>query len=230
MILIIIPACDEEKRIGRTLEEYGRFFVNMPVEILVVINNTTDKTEEIIRRAMQKYSNIKYLNFKQGGKGFAIIEGFKEALAKKSELIGFVDADMSITPQAFYCLIKNIKNYDGIIASRRIKGARVKKILKRKVISAVFNFVVRSLFLLPYQDSQCGAKLFKRKPIEKVIDKLTQKGWIFDVDLLYMLKKEKFKIKEYPTIWEDKEGSKIKSFVKTVIETFRDLIKLRFKT
>ena len=49
-----------------------------------------------------------YLNFKEGGKGFAIIQGIKNALNRKNDLIGFVDADNSTSPEAFYDLVKNI--------------------------------------------------------------------------------------------------------------------------
>lgn len=228
MISIIIPSYNEEKRIGKTLDKYCNFLRSkLDFEILVVLNNCNDNTLEVVKNAMRKHKEIRYLNFKQGGKGFAIIEGFKDVLKRKNDLIGFVDADMSTSPEAFYDLIKNIKNYDGIIASRRIKGAQIEKTLPRTIISFSFNFIVRSLFLLPYQDTQCGAKLFKRETIEEVIRELTQTGWIFDIDLLYRLKKKKFKIKEFPTVWEDKEGTSIR-FVRTSLKMFLDLMKMRY--
>ena len=124
-LCIIIPACNEEKRIGRTLKEYCRFFskkLKSDFEIIVVINNTNDRTEEIVKNHRKKCRELKYLNLKQGGKGFAVIQGFKEALKKDFDLIGFVDADMATPPRSFYDLIENIKDYDGVIASRYILG------------------------------------------------------------------------------------------------------------
>lgn len=232
-ISITIPAHNEEKRIGKTLEEYSVYFENLRLEkgldyeIIVVINNTNDKTEEVVKKFCVRNKRIKYLNFKQGGKGFAIIEGFKEALKSESELVGFVDADMATSPEAFYELIKNIGNYDGIIASRREKEAVMKgKSLARKITSQGFNFIVRALFFFPYKDTQCGAKLFTQRAIKKVYLKSGVTQWAFDIDILYHLKKEGFNIKEIPTIWNDKKGSNI-NVVRNSIEMFFAVLRLR---
>jgi len=217
-ISIIIPAYNEEKRIAETLEEYGKFFTNLKKtkeldsEILIVINNTQDRTEEIVRQYQKKYKIIKYLNFKPGGKGLAIINGFKDALKdKKNIFIGFVDADLATRPEAFYDLVKNLNDFDGIIASRYVNGARVnpKQTWRRIFVSRIFNFLIRTLFLMPYRDTQCGAKVFKRRAVEEIIEKLGITQWAFDVDLLYQARKKNLKIIEYPTIWADKEYSKI---------------------
>src|SRR3989344_986048 len=128
-ICIIIPAYNEERRIGKTLEYYSNYFNNLfkkeklDYEILVVINNTTDRTEEVVKKLAERNKRVLYLNLKPGGKGFAVIEGFKDALKRENDLIGFVDADMATSPEEYWKLIKNIGNYDGIIASRYVKGA-----------------------------------------------------------------------------------------------------------
>jgi len=232
-ISIIIPAYNEKKRIRTTLEAYGNFFQklkkekNLDFEIIVVINNTNDKTEGIVKNSQKKFNEIKYLNFREGGKGFAIIEGFKDALKRNNNLIGFVDADMATSPEAFYDLVKKIKNYDGIIASRAIKGAKANFTLKRKITHRGFNFIVRSFFLFPYRDTQCGAKLFKKNVIEKITPELNLTQWAFDINILYLCKKNKFKIKEFPTIWKDKGGSKIASIPKVSLQMFLGILRLR---
>jgi len=217
---IIIPAYNEEKRIGKTLKSYSIYFnrlvkkKELDYEILVIINNTTDNTEDIVKKIAQKNKKIKYLNIKPGGKGFAVIQGFKNALKRNNNLIGFVDADESTPPQAFHYLIKTIKNNSGVIASRYHKKSVInpKQNLKRIISSRIFNILIRSLLFLPYKDTQCGAKLFTSKSIKSVLPKLTMSQWAFDVDLLYNLKKLKFRIIEVPTIWADKTDSKINFF------------------
>ncbi|MCX8159002.1 MAG: glycosyltransferase [Candidatus Pacearchaeota archaeon] len=232
---IIIPAYNEEKRIARTLKEYCSFFKekkkshNLNFEIIVVINNTTDKTEDIVKSYQKSSKELKYLNFKQGGKGFAVIEGFKEALKdKENSFIGFVDADCSTSPQEFFRLFNNIKNYDGIIASRYLSGAIVKPkpSFQRIIASRIFNFLIRVLFFMPYKDTQCGAKIFKRKVIEKIINKIGITQWAFDVDLLYKIKKEGFKIKEFPTIWAETDNSKL-NLKKASIQMFFAILRLK---
>lgn len=236
MISIVIPAYNEEKRIGKILEKYSLFFEEKKkkkeikdFELLVVINNTKDKTEEIVKQFAKKYNEVRYLNFKQGGKGFAIIEGFKDALERDNKLIGFVDGDMSTPPEAFYDLILKIKNYDGIIADRWDKRSIItpKQSFLRRFISRGYNFIVRTLFLFPYKDTQCGAKLFKREVLEKNINKVVTSNWGFDIALLYCLKKEsRAKIISIPTEWHDEVGSHI-NLKKTPIMMFASSIRLR---
>ena len=236
MISIVVPAHNEEKRIRKMLEGYGSFFTEKKnkkeienFEILVVINNTKDKTEELVKEFSKKYKGIKYLNFKQGGKGFAIIEGFKDALKRDNEVIGFVDADMATPPEAFYDLIKNINNYDGIIADRWNKKSRIvpKQNLFRRFISRGYNIIVRILFLMPFRDTQCGAKLYKREILEKNYKKLITINWNFDIALLYCLRKESnARIKTIPTLWHDEKGSKV-HLKRTPILMFASLIRLR---
>lgn len=235
MISIIIPAHNEEKRIGATLEEYGRYFSEkkkkerLEWEIIVVINNTQDKTPEIVKKYSKKHKEIRAIEFVEGGKGFAIIEGFKEALKnKKADLIGFVDADMSTSPEAFYDLIVNIKEYDGIIASRYIRGAIVspKQSIQRILASRVFNFIIRVLFLIPYRDTQLGAKIFKREAVDKILNQLSITQWAFDVNLLYELRKAGYRIKEHPSSWKDTENSTL-NLKKASLQMFLAVIRLR---
>ena len=232
-ISIVIPAYNEEKRIGRTLKAYKEFFDDLckrkviDYKILVVINNTKDRTEDVVKKFTGK--KVAYLNLKEGGKGLAIIEGFKEELGEnKSDLIGFVDADMSTSPEAFFDLIRNLKNYGGIIASRYVKGAKVspKQPLNRIVISRLGNFMINSLFFLNLRDTQCGAKVFRREAVKSVVDELRLTQWAFDVNLLYLLKKRGFRVKEIPTVWEDAPDSTLK-IKEASIKAFLSVIRLR---
>lgn len=239
MISIIIPAYNEEKRIGKMLESYAEFFERKKnekevdnFELLVVVNNTTDKTEEVVKMFSKKYREIRCIRFVMGGKGFAVIEGFKDALKRDNHFIGFVDADMSTPPEAFYDLVKNLgknKNIDGIIADRWDKKSKVisKQSFLRRFVSRGYNLIIRTLFLFPFRDTQCGAKLFRREVLEGNVEKIVTSKWGFDIALLYCLKKESHaRIKSIPTIWQDKVGSTI-NLKKTPIMMFLSGIRLR---
>ncbi|MDO8517226.1 MAG: glycosyltransferase [Nanoarchaeota archaeon] len=229
---IIIPAYNEEARIGRTLEQYLAFFKQkkkqkiVDVEIIVVLNACKDKTLEVCNKF--KCKELKILNFEQGGKGFAVVEGFKEALKGDSNYIGFTDADMSTPPEAFYDLYANIKDVDGVIANRWDKNSKisVEQTLLRKIMSRGFNVIIRTLFIIPHRDTQCGAKLFKREKLMIVLPKLGSSEWSFDVDLLFYMRREKAKIKSIPTTWNDEKGSKI-NIKKTPIKMFLSAVRLR---
>lgn len=85
---------------------------------------------------------------------------------------------------------------------------------------------VRSLFFFTHNDTQCGAKLFRRELIEKVYPKLGSSEWSFDVDLLFYARFFGFRIKSIPTEWHDKKGSKI-DIKKTPGRMFFSVIRLR---
>jgi glycosyltransferase involved in cell wall biosynthesis len=221
---IIVPAYNEEKRIGVTLKEYIEFFdekLKKDYEILVVLNGCRDNTLEVVKKFKVKYVDVR----EAIGKGGAIVEGFR---AVEGDFIGYVDADNATPPRAFYDLYKNIKNNDGIIASRWIKGSKIgsKQPVSRRIASRGFNYMVRGLFGLNLNDTQCGAKLFKRDAIKKVVDKLGITRWAFDVDLLYLMKLKNFKIIEIPTEWAEPGGSRM-NVKKTVPEMFLSITRLR---
>ena len=170
-ISIVIPAHNEERRIGKTLEEYVKYFREKKrekeiksFEIIVVLNGCEDNTLQVVKKIKKRFREIKILDFERAGKGFAIIEGFKDALIRENNLIGFVDADMATPPKAFYGLIRNIQGYEGVIANRWDKRSiiKTKQPFLRRVMSRGYNFIARSLFLFSFRDTQCGAKVLTR--------------------------------------------------------------------
>jgi glycosyltransferase involved in cell wall biosynthesis len=231
---IVMPAYNEEKRIGRTLEAYSKYFEKirkskkLEYEILVVINNTKDRTEEIVKKLQIGNKRIRYLNLIKGGKGYAVVQGFIDALKRNNDYISFVDSDMATSAGALYDLYKKIGRYDGIIGSRWIKGAIVEtpQTILRRITSRGFNFLVRSILLMPYTDTQCGAKLFRKKTLERVVNELGTTEWAFDIDLLYRLRRNGFKIVEAATVWKDVGGSKL-NLKKVPFKMFSSIIRLR---
>jgi glycosyltransferase involved in cell wall biosynthesis len=229
-IVIIIPAYNEGRRLGKTLETYGDFFKGKKddFEILVVLNGCKDNTWDVVKEAMKKNKKIRYIEFEQSGKGFAITEGFKEAIRDDYDLVGFVDADMATPPIAFYELFRRIGNADGAIACRwhKMSLIRSKQTVLRRIMSWGFNFIVRSLFFFPHKDTQCGAKLFRKNLIRKIVPNLGSTEWSYDVDLLFYARRANAKIKSIPTIWEDKRESKL-NVTKTPVKMFLSSIRLR---
>ncbi len=218
-ISIIIPAYNEEGRIARTMRAYHQFFLekqlstHLSFELLIVLNGCKDNTLGVVEKVRDELtSNILIINLPQAGKGLAIKAGFADALTRKNDLIGFVDADMATAPQAFYDLVLKIGDVDGVIASRYMPGAKItpeRPAYKRLGSRIIYEPYVWLLFGLSYYDYQCGAKLFKRLVIEKITPQLTVAQWAFDVELLYLCKKNKFIIKEIPTVWHDQADSKL---------------------
>jgi len=218
-ISIIIPAYNEEGRIARTMRAYHQFFLDkqlsthLSFELAIVLNGCKDNTLGIVEKVRDELvSSIVIINLVQAGKGLAIKAGFADALTRQNDLIGFVDADMATAPQAFYDLVLKISDVDGVIASRYMPGAKItpeRPAYKRWGSRIIYEPYVWLLFGLSYYDYQCGAKLFTRAVIEKITPQLTVTQWAFDVELLYLCKKNKFIIKEIPTVWHDQADSKL---------------------
>lgn len=230
-----MPAYNEEKRIGLTLQTYSDYFEKVrekskiDYEILIVINNTTDNTENIVKKFSAKNKRIKYINLKPGGKGYAVMQGFKHIFRSKTDFIGFVDADLATLPDSFYRLIEAMQkdsSLDAAIASRSHPESLVLTSKKRSIMSKGFNSVVRAILLIPYHDTQCGAKLFTKRAIKKILSLEDLPEWAFDVYLLYEIHKAGFKIKEVPTVWQDKAGSKI-NLIKVPFQMFSAVVRLR---
>lgn len=229
---IIIPAHNEEKRIGKTLDEYIAYFSaqKSSIEFIIVLNGCDDNTYKIVSEKQKQCNRIIILDLNEAGKGLAIEAGFADALTRDNDLIGFVDADMATEPRYFNDLIENIGDYDGIIASRYMPDSQLyppRPAIKRWGSWIVYESLVWLLFRMNYYDYQCGAKLFKRKVIQDVLPCLTVRQWAFDVELLYMCKRLGFKIKEFPTVWYDRADSKLK--LSSGMHMLGSLIKVRWK-
>ena len=130
-LAVVIPAYNEEKRISNTLSAYSDYLESLrkrkllDYELLISINNTHDRTLEIVKAYQKKNKRITYIDLPRGGKGYAIIEGFKEELKGDFNLIGFVDGDLATSPEEFWKLVNACTKTDAVIASRYIPGAIV---------------------------------------------------------------------------------------------------------
>jgi glycosyltransferase involved in cell wall biosynthesis len=223
MYSIIIPAYNETNRIKNVLRS---FIAKFPDQEIIVVFDGQDNTPNIVKDVAKDCPDIRLLTFhKRLGKGGAIIEGFKVARGDK---IGFTDADESVSPKDFKGMFENLGENDGVIASRRLATSKIliNQPFKRRLASKGFNMLVRTLFGLPFKDTQCGAKVFMRRAIYDIIDELETSGFEIDVEILWRLKNKGYKIVEYPITWSHSEGSKFK--LSHSCAMFSSLIKIRF--
>lgn len=231
-ITIVIPAYNEEHRIGPMLRQYILYF-GIHVHFITVTNGCTDNTENVVQSLQNDFPRritLHSLGTTQG-KGTAIIEGWKRATG---ELVGFVDADGATPPEEFEKLFHAIQGKDGAIASRFVAGSVIhhRQSFLRNIMSVTFISLVRLLFRIPFHDMQCGAKLFTNNAIEQVLPSLHEPGMIFDVELLWKLHKQHRAIVEVPTVWSDQPGSaslgNLRQFITQATYMFIGILRLRF--
>jgi len=226
---IIIPAYNEEHNIKKTLLNHIDYFsTKIPFEIIVVMDGCKDNTFSIVHELSIHYSQIRYLTFpKKLGKGGGILKGFKNA---KGQIIAFTDADCSTSPAQLYKLIQHTNQTDVVIGSRWMKNSIIEKkeSLPRRLASRSFNFMVRLLFNLPIKDTQCGAKVFNKYVIENIIDDLILTNFAFDVELLFTIQKNGYRILEIPIQWKHDDFTELK-MAKVIPSMFLSVIGLRIK-
>jgi glycosyltransferase involved in cell wall biosynthesis len=207
MISLVIPAYNEEGRISNVLKLYEAFLSEYGDYEIIVVVDGNDRTAIIVKEFSKINSNIKLFEYsKRLGKGGALANGFVFA---QGEIIGFVDSDLAVLPEEYKKLIDALDSADCIIASRRLEGAyvKVKQPWTRRFFSISFNYLIRAMFFLNISDTQCGAKVFRKKPLKKILRQLRSTGFEFDVELLWRIKKGGFVIREIPISWSHEDGS-----------------------
>jgi glycosyltransferase involved in cell wall biosynthesis len=231
-LLLLIPAYNEEARIEPVLREFGHYFrenYHGPFQLVVVLNGCRDNTRGVVERVAKDFSAISLLDFPEPiGKGGALIEGLK--LASQAEAVGYVDADGASPPHAFHELVKRLPEADCIIGSRWLPGTVLHQAQPwvRRFTSRCFHVVVELLFWMHIKDTQCPCKVMRRAAVEKIHSNLRIADLAFDVNLLVSLKRAGFTIKEVPTEWTDKIGSKVtSSLFRTSLVMFLSALRVR---
>lgn len=222
-ITFVIPAYNEERRIGRVLQRYPEVFPH--ANFLVVIEGN-DRTAEITETYAEKNPRISYITSDlRRGKGGAVMKGFEAA---RTHYAGFIDCDTSIEPEDLMGLLVALSHADGVIGSRKLRDSviSVHQPAYRRMASSFFNAIVRWLFDLPYSDTQCGAKFFRTEILHEVTDDMRTHGFEFDVELLWRLKNKGYTILEIPVAWKHSDDSTFN--LTYAFSMFYSLVRIRF--
>jgi glycosyltransferase involved in cell wall biosynthesis len=206
---IVIPAHNEERRIDPALRAYRRGLPRRGTRLLVAMDACTDRTAEIVERHAREDERVQAVAYPKLGKGGVIMRSFERSDA---DLVGFVDADGATPPGELMRLARIAEQTDGAIATRRHPASvlPVRRSMGRAVTSAAFATGVRALTRLPHADTQCGAKVLRREVVRDVLPRLSERGLLFDVDLLLAARDLGYQLVEVPTVWVDQEGSRVR--------------------
>lgn len=224
---IIIPAYNEETRLPDSLKAITDFVKSKPypVEIVIINNNSKDRTAEIIEEYAQKFDCVRSLFEATQGKGAAVRTGM---LAAKGQYRFICDADLSMPIEELdHFLPPHLDTFDVAVASREAPGAvRYNEPLYRHLMGRVFNTIVR-LFAIPgLQDTQCGFKMFRAEVAENLFPLQTMNGWGFDVEILYAARRWGYQIVEVPIHWYYKTNTRIHP-IQDSIDMFVEVLKVR---
>jgi len=221
MVGVVIPCYNEALRIKKI--EFFDYIDRYPSYHLCFVNDgSTDDTLEVLNKlAQERPDNISVYNCAQnGGKAEAVRLGMLHlAEDKEFNFIGFLDADLSTDLSDFDGLVQTLANSDfKMVNGSRIArmGADIHKDGARQIISKTINLIIRKILGMPFQDTQCGAKVMTPELAKLVFQKQFLTRWLFDVEIFMRLKKEFGKEKAISMLceeplkrWVHEDGSKL---------------------
>ena len=228
---VIIPAYNEEKRLGATLARVIAYLHEQPYtwELVVVDDGSSDSTAAVAEAAGDggRLAMRVLRNSPNRGKGFSIRRGMLEARGKYRL---FSDADLS-TP---------IEELDGfwpyfergaavVIGSRALKESRltVRQSPLREGAGRLFNGCVRWMLVPGIHDTQCGFKMFTAEAADAVFAEQRMHGFSFDVEALLLARRAGFKVSEVPVTWTNAPGTKVSAWKGAT--AFWDLVVLKLR-
>jgi dolichyl-phosphate beta-glucosyltransferase len=228
---IVIPAYNETARLGEALRGIIRCAHERgwQAEILVVDDGSTDDTAAIVRGFAAGHPEIRLLrNEGNRGKGYSVRNGALHALG---EVVMFTDADLSAPiEEAEHLFAALRRGADIAIGSRWLIPSRqiVAQPLYRRFFGRCFNAITRIVMGLPFADTQCGFKAFRRSAAQVVFRLQTIDRWGFDPELLFIALKRGYIVHEVPVTWGHDERSRV-SYLKDGMKMLEELARIRWK-
>jgi dolichyl-phosphate beta-glucosyltransferase len=224
---IIIPAYNEEKRIGKTLQQVLTYLkkVTYTWEILVVDDGSEDSTAQLVRNLDPVIKVIK--NETNKGKGYAVKCGMLSALGDWRLIM---DADNSTPIEELEKLWPHIQEGSIIIGSRYKDPSAVKieQPVYRVILGRLANWIIQKMVVSGVVDTQCGFKLFSKEAAEKLFPRQTINRWGFDFEILGMAQRLGYNIIEVPVAWYHAGSSRIRP-LRAYSETLMDLLKIKWR-
>ncbi len=228
-VSIVIPSYNEELRLPATLERIAAYLEREKrnTEVIVVDDGCTDRTTEVARSFQEKIPQLRVVaNGTNRGKGYSVRRGSLEA---RGEIVLFTDADLSSPIEEAGKLLAALKDHDVAIGSRAVdrRLIEVRQSVFREFAGILFNKIVRLILRLPFVDTQCGFKAFRRKRCRVIFEQQTIERFGFDPELLYLARHHGLSIVEVPVRWAHSPATKV-SMLRDSVQMFLDVVIIRW--
>ncbi len=228
---IIIPSYNEELRLPATLERIAAYLSTYAreAEILVVDDGSKDGTAAVAESLRNTIPTLRVIsNGANRGKGYSVRRGMQEA---RGRIALFTDADLSAPIEEAGKLIDALETYDVAIGSRAMDRSliTVHESPFREFAGIIFNKIVQSVLWLPFVDTQCGFKAFRRERCGIIFEQQTIERFGFDPELLYLARHHGLRAVEIPVRWGHSPATKV-SMLHDSIQMFIDIFTIRWNS
>jgi dolichyl-phosphate beta-glucosyltransferase len=229
---IIIPSYNEEARLPGTLQRIAEYLptLRMRTEVLVVDDGSTDRTAAVAESFHGKLTGLRVLsNGTNRGKGYSVRHGMLEA---QGDMVLFTDADLSAPIEEAEKLLRPLNNgYDVAIGSRAMDRSLIstRQSIFRETAGIIFNKIVRIVLRLPFVDTQCGFKAFRRERCRIIFEQQRIEGFGFDPELLYLARHYGLRAIEIPVRWGHSEATKV-NMLGDSLKMFGDIFTIRWNS
>ncbi len=226
---IVVPSYNEEARLPDTLEKISRYIREQRpnTEVIVVDDGSTDATAAVAEKFRGTIANLRVLsNGVNRGKGFSVRHGSLEALG---DVVLFTDADLSAPIEEAKKLLAALESHDVAIGSRALDRRLIEthQSAFREVAGILFNKIVRIILRLPFVDTQCGFKAFRRERCHIIFEQQTIERFGFDPELLYLARHHGLSTVEVPVRWAHSPATKVSMF-RDSVQMFVDVFVIRW--
>jgi dolichyl-phosphate beta-glucosyltransferase len=254
---IVLPAYNEEARLGPALDELVRYLRAAPdgqlpecINVLVVDDGSTDRTADLVRARPEFVAatadpvgavtdtvaagpiaatpSLRLMAISHCGKGGAVRAGM---LAAEGELLVFADADMATPPDQLPRLVDALTTADVALGSRiQPDGSdmRASQPRLRRLVGRLFRYAAQLWVTGPIRDTQCGFKGFRRETARDLFGRLRITSIVFDADLIYLARRRGYRMAVVPVVWGDRRGSRMNARPRLALRVAWDLIRIRF--
>ena len=228
---IIIPSYNEELRLPGTLKQIASYLraSNRDAEVIVVDDGSKDKTIAVGESFRNEIPNLRVIsNGQNRGKGYSVRHGMQEA---KGRIVLFTDADLSAPIEEVEKLLPSMQDHDVAIGSRAVDRSliSVHESHFREFAGIIFNKIVRLILRLPFVDTQCGFKVFRREECKLIFELQTIERFGFDPELLYLARHNGLRSIEIPVRWAHSPATKV-NMMRDSIQMFLDVFKIRWNS
>jgi len=228
---IIIPSYNEESRLPATLERIAAYLSThgRETEVLVVDDGSKDGTAAVAESLRDKIPSLRVIsNGVNRGKGYSVRRGIQEA---RGRIALFTDADLSAPIEEAGKLIDGLETNDLAIGSRAMDRSliTVHESPFREFAGIIFNKLVRSILWLPFVDTQCGFKAFRRERCGVIFEQQTIERFGFDPELLFLARRHGLRAVEIPVRWGHSPATKV-SMLRDSVQMFIDIFTIRWNS